>query len=200
MKNYWKDIRTIGEVLFFILVYLGLSRIQNPLYTFCLLAIYVIYWSYNFYTKLRYRQGKANYLLFPTKNDEYSRMTSITIGSLLLLASLAFLLWKQPASVYAIIGLVIGLLVLLNGLFDVPKGQLSIQHGLIRFSALDRPIDPRSVKEIRISREQIRLTTDQEHTQQINHLLLDSNSIARIRSYLSEKIPHAVWIIANNPE
>jgi hypothetical protein len=200
MKNYWKDIRTIGEVLFFILVYLSLSRIQNPLYTFCLLAIYVIYWSYNFYTKLRYRQGKANYLLFPTKNDEYSRMTSITIGSLLLLASLAFLLWKQPASVYAIIGLVIGLLVLLNGLFDVPKGQLSIQHGLIRFSALDHPIDPRSVKEIRISREQIRLTTDQEHTQQINHLLLDSNSIARIRSYLSEKIPHAAWIIANNPD
>lgn len=197
MKKYREDIKTMGEVVFFILIYLSLATFHNPVYSYLTVTIYSIYWSTNFYSKIHYRKGKADYILFPTKNDEYSRMTSIMIGSMVIIAAMTFLIWKKSFSHYTIIGFSAGILVLLNGIMDLPKGKLLIKNNTVLFSGLKESIAQDLLKEIQISNEQIRIKTTDDKTWQINNLQIDSQSARLIASYLDQRITHTKFKLLN---
>ncbi len=187
MKNYKDDIKTILEVLTFALIYMSISTIDNPIVSYLFLGLWVTYWTYNLYSKFQYRKGKADYILFPTQNDQYSKTTSITLGLIIFALSIGAIVWTKSFNQYGIIGITIGLLVFLNGLLDLPKGIMKIETNELSISGLKSKIDTRQLKEINIYKERMLFTNIYDEIQRVDNLAIDPDSAQLIDRYISEK-------------
>ncbi len=73
MKKYKGDIKSIIEVLAYILVVMSIGPIDNPIFSFVALGIWVVVLVYNLDSRIQNRNGNNNYILYPTKNDNYSK-------------------------------------------------------------------------------------------------------------------------------
>lgn len=186
MKKYKDDIKTIFEVLTYGLIYMSISTIENPIVSYSFLGLWIVYWIYNLYSKIQYRKGKADYILFPTQNDKYYKTTSITLGIIVVLLSIAGISWIKSFHNYGIIGITIGLLVLVNGLADLPKGMLQVKTNELNISGIKNKIDMRQLKEISIYKERMLLTNYNNETQRVDNLDIDTDAAKRIVSYISE--------------
>lgn len=184
MKRYKVDIKTIVEVLTFILIFLSISSIDNLILSYCMFGLWIVYWSYNFYSKIQYRKGKADYILFPTQNDQYYKATSISLGLIVLIITIVASLWTKTFNHNFIIGLVSGLLVFLNGIFDLPKGKMIVQGNSISVSGLQAEIDQRQLKEISISTDRLLLTNVNGEIQRVDNLIIDLKSAELINKYI----------------
>lgn len=167
MKKYKDDIKTIIEVLTFGLIYMSISTINNPIVSYLFLGLWIVLWVYNLYSKFLYRNGKADYILFPTQNDNYFKTTSIILGLLIFTASIVAIVWTKSFNHYEIIGITIGLLVFLNGLLDLPKGMMKVEANELILSGLQNKIDIRLLREISIFKERILLTNLNNETQKL---------------------------------
>jgi hypothetical protein len=185
MKKYKDDIKTIIEVLAFVLIFTSIATINNPLISYFCLGLWIILWTFNLYSKIQYRKGKVDYILFSTQNDQYSKTTSITLGLLILVLSIVGIIWTKALNHYAIIGIIIGLLVFFNGIFDLPKGRIKIEGNTISISGLTTTIDQRQLKEIKISTERIILTNINAEIQRVDNLDIDPESAKLIDRYIS---------------
>lgn len=185
MKTDKKDIRTIIELLTLGLLYLCSSMVDSPVFSYLFLVIWVVYWTYNLYQKVQYRKGTTDYVLFPTQNDEYSKVTSITLGTIILALSTLPFLYEQPLNPYMVIGLAIGLLILLNGIFDLPKGRIQLERSMISISGIENEIDQRELKEIGIYNDHLTLTNINGEVQRVGQLNLDAKAAESIDKYIS---------------
>ena len=186
MKKYKDDIKTIIEVLTFGLIYMSISTIDNPIVSYIFLGLWIAYWTYNLYSKFQYRKGKADYILFPTQNDQYSKTTSITLGLIIFALSIIAIVWTKSFNHYGIIGITIGLLVFLNGLFDLPKGIMKVETNVLSISGLKNKIDIRQLKEINIYKERMLLTNLYDEIQRVDNLAIDPVSSKLIDNYISK--------------
>jgi hypothetical protein len=184
MKKYKDDIKTIIEVLTFGLIYLVISTIQIPILSYLSLGIWICFLAYNLYFKIEYRKGKSTHVLFPTQNDQYSKTTSITLGLIVFVLSIIDILWTKIFYGYAIIGLPLGLIIFLNGIFDLPKGKIKIEGNTITISGLKTIFDQRQLKEINILKEHIILTSIYNEKQRVNNLTIDTKSAELIKNYI----------------
>ena len=149
------------------------------------LGLWVIYLTYNLYSKFQYRKGKADYILFPVQNDQFTKTTSIILGIIIFAISVITLVWQKSPNLLGLIGLVIGLLVFLNGLFDVPKGMMKIVNNKLSISGLEDRIDVRQLKEVNIYKERMLLTNVYEEVERIDQLAIDPESSKLIQHYIS---------------
>lgn len=186
MKKYRDDIKTIIEVLTFGLIYMSISTIDNPIVSYIFLGLWIAFWTFNLYTKIHYRKGKADYILFPTQNDQYLKTTSITIGLIVLALSIVAIVWTKTFNHFGIIGVTIGLLVLFNGIFDLPKGMMKVETNELSISGLKNKIDIRQLKEINIYKEQMLLTNIYDEIQRVDNLDIDPVSSKLIDNYISK--------------
>lgn len=184
MKKYKDDIKSIIEVLTYILIVISIRTIDNPVVSFVILGIWVVVLVYNLYSKIQYRNGNTNYIHFPTKNDSYSKMTSLTLGIIVLALSVAWFFWIKSINIYGIIGLAIGLLVFLNGLFDLPLGRMQIENNELIISELESKLDIRQIKEIIIKKDQLILLNLYDEKQRINNLEIDDASATQLEDYI----------------
>jgi len=84
LKN---DIRTIIEVSSYLLgmSIMNIAASSNSYIAYFFFAISIVSVLYRFYEKIQYRRGKRpDMIRFPTQNDDYSKMTFVTIGILIL--------------------------------------------------------------------------------------------------------------------
>lgn len=186
MKKYKDDIKKIIEVLTFGLIYVSIMTIDNPIVSYLFLGLWVVFWTYNLYTKIQYRKGKSGYIRFPTQNDQYSKTTSITLGLIVFALSIAGIVWTKTFNHYGLIGVTIGLLVFFNGIFDLPKGMMKVETNVLSISGLKNKIDIRQLKEINIYKERMLLTNIHDEIQRVDHLAIDPVSSKLIDSYFSK--------------
>ncbi len=186
MKKYKDDIKTIFEVLTYGLIYMSISTIDNPIVSNIFLGLWIVYWIFNLYSKIQYRKGKADYILFPTQNDKYYKTTSITLGIIVFLLSIAGIIWTKSFNNYGLIGITIGLLVFLNGIFDLPKGMLKVKTNEMTITGLKNKIDIRQLKEINIYNERLLLTNIYNEIQRVDNLDIDIDSAKLIDRYISK--------------
>jgi Ca2+/Na+ antiporter len=198
MKNYREDIKTIIEVLTFGLVYLSISTIDYPIFSYLFLVLWITYWVYNLYEKFRYRSTNTTYVLFQTQNDEYSKVTSIVLGLMILVLSIVAMIWASITILYPIIGVAIGLLVFLNGIFDLPKGRIEFQDDLIYVNSLDIKMDRRKLKEINIYKERILITNIYGEIKKITNLNISVDSAELIKRYIIDNKNNISLTIINN--
>jgi len=198
MAEHKYDIKTIIEVLTFGLIYMSISTIDNPIVSFMFLGLWIAYWTHNLYSKFHYRKGKADYIRFPTQNDQYSKTTSITLGLVIFVLSITAIVWHNSFNYYAVIGITIGLLMFLNGLFDLPKGMMKVDANELSITGLKNKIDIRQLKEIKIYKERMILTNVYDEIQRIDNLAIDTDSAQLIDRYISELKNNNVLTTKNN--
>lgn len=165
---------------------MSISTIDNPIVSYIFLGLWISYWTYNLYSKFQYRKGRSDYILFPTQNDQYSKTTSITLGLIIFALSIVAIVWTKSLNHYGIIGLTIGLLVFLNGLFDLPKGMMQVETNELSISGIKNKIDIRQLKEIKIYKERMILTNVYDEIQRVDNLAIDPISSKLIDSYISK--------------
>ena len=84
MKKYRDDIKTIFQVLSFIALYFLFSMIDNLIVAIISGVFWLFVWSLNIYDKIKYRSKKyPNEIRFPTQNDSYFKITSLSLGGML---------------------------------------------------------------------------------------------------------------------
>lgn len=198
MKKYKNDIKTIVEVLSLFVIFLSISAFDNPLVTYLFLAVWVVYLIYSLISKIRYRKGKSKYILFPTLNDQYSKVTSLTLGIICLILSIVAIIWTKSYIHYGITGIAISLLVFLNGVFDLPKGWMQVDQNELSLSGLENIIDVRQLKEINIYKERIILTNVYDEIKRVESLNIDANSARQIENYISKHANNLSIQITNN--
>ncbi|WP_158825371.1 hypothetical protein [Mucilaginibacter lacusdianchii] len=79
MNKYKEDLKTILGVSSYMLFIFSVNYIDVPIINQCLLAIWLLTIIYAIYQNINYRLGKAGYLLFPTYNDGYTKITAISL-------------------------------------------------------------------------------------------------------------------------
>jgi hypothetical protein len=189
MKKYKNDIKTIIEVLTLGLIFMSMSTINNPFVSYLFLGLWIVYWTYKLYSKFQYRNGKADYILFPTQNDQYFKTTSILLGLFIFTFSIVAIVWTKSFNHYEIIGITIGLLVFLNGLFDLPKGMMKVQANELNISGLKNKIDIRQLREISIYKDRMLFTNIYNEIQRVDNLDLDADTAKLIDRYITVKSP-----------
>jgi hypothetical protein len=198
MAKHKYEIKTIIEVLTFGLIFISISTIDNPIVSLIFLGLWIAYLTYNLYSKFQYRLGKVEYIRFPTQNDQYSKTTSITLGLTIIVLSLIALFWQKSFNYIGIIGITIGLLVFLNGLFDLPKGMMKVDANELSITGLKNKIDIRQLKEIKIYKERLILTNVYDEIERIDNLAIDTDSAQLIDRYISELKNNNVLTTKNN--
>ncbi|MFN3755219.1 hypothetical protein [Flavobacterium sp.] len=184
MRKYKDDIKTILQVLVFGIIYLSISTIDNPIVSIMFLGLWIGYLIYNLYSKFQYRKGNANYILFPTVNDQYSKVTSVILGLIVCVLSVVAIVWTDNFRHYAALGILVGMLVFCNGIFDLPKGMLKIEGNEMTIAGLDGKIDIRQVKELNIYNDRIVITNIYNENQRLGNLEIDVVSAQRIDNYI----------------
>lgn len=101
--------------------------------------------------------------------------------------SIVAIIWTKLDNQYEIFGIIIGLLVFLNGLFDLPKGVMKIENNFLSVSVLKNKIDIRQIKGIKIYKERMILTNIDNKTERVDNLAISQESAQLIESYISEK-------------
>jgi hypothetical protein len=168
---------------------MSISTINNPFVSYLFLGLWIVYWTYKLYSKFQYRNGKADYILFPTQNDQYFKTTSIILGLFIFTFSIVASVWTKSFNHYEIIGITIGLLVFLNGLFDLPKGMMKVQANELNISGLKNKIDIRQLREIIIYKDRMLLTNIYNEIQRVDNLDLDADTAKLIDRYITVKSP-----------
>ena len=148
------------------------------------LGLWIGYLIYNLYSKFQYRKGNANYILFPTVNDQYSKVTSVILGLIVCVLSVVAIVWTDNFRHYAALGILVGMLVFCNGIFDLPKGMLKIEGNEMNIAGLDGKIDIRQVKELNIYNDRIVITNIYNENQRLGNLEIDVVSAQRIDNYI----------------
>ncbi len=189
------DIKTILEVISFIFIWVAISNIANNLswVSYLIASIGAAVIIYNSYFK-RYRK---DVFLFPTLNDEYSKMTFITFGILIILFSAFGRFLFNSNLYYSILGFAFGAGVILFGIFQSPKGWISVEKCILSLYGVKDKIDTRQLKDITLSNDKIVLTNIYgEHTVSFN-LKLNPKMAKSTKKFLEEKLQNEVQIIDN---
>lgn len=121
MKKYKEDIKLIFQVLGLIAIYLFITLVKKPIPAYSLLGILVIYLLYDLYSKVRYKNGKKSIVFFPTTKDKRSKITAQIVGLTISLFFLIYLIWAKALYPLALVCIVAGLFIFMDGIFDLPK-------------------------------------------------------------------------------
>lgn len=84
----------------------------------------------------------------------------------------------------SITGLSIGILVLFNGLFDLPKGMIKIDSNLIDITGLQKKVDQNDLNKIEIYNDRILLINVNNESTSLDNFNIDVNSALLIENYI----------------
>jgi hypothetical protein len=190
LKN---DIKTILEVLTFIIISLSISFIP-PWIAYILFALWIGRLIYTRY----YIRTNQNIIAFPTLNDEYAKMTPITFSIIILVLSIIGYFVFKSNLYNAIIGIVIGVAVFLFGFFESQKGWMSIDNNTLKIYGVQENIDTRQLKEITLKNDRIILTNIYGENKNSNQLNLNPSISFNIKKFLTEKLHNSAILIIDS--
>ena len=189
MKKYRDDIKTIFQVLSYIALYFAIIMIDNPIVAIISGGFWLLVWSFNIYDKIKYRNQKyQDEIRFPTQNDSYSKMTSLSLGSMLSIGMIIWITQMTEFTFIPIIGLIASLLILINGIIDVPKGQLKLENSKLKSIGLKEEIELSEIESINIDSNQITIRKDKNSTINLDKLELNEKWTSKIAEFLNKKL------------
>ena len=189
MKKYRDDIKTIFQVLSYIALYFVISMIDNPIVAIISGGFWFFVWSFNIYDKIKYRNKKyQDEIRFPTQNDSYSKMTSLSLGSMFTIGMIIWITLMTEFTFIPIIGLIAGLLILINGIIDVPKGQLKLENSKLKSIGIKEEIELSTIESINIDSNQITIRKEKSSTIKLDRLELNEKWTSKISEFLNEKL------------
>lgn len=197
MKKYTNDLKTMVEVIIFALLWFIGTTLDSPIVTIISFLFFIFYLLYQLYEQYCYRKGRVYYVLYPTKKDCYSKITLLILGSILLVSSIVIVVTKN-CNQYAIISFVFGLLLFLNGLFDLPKGKLIICDSTLIISGINEQINLQNLKEINIFKDRILLSDDNDSVKRVDNVALDFVSSKVLEKYILENTQNFDLKVINN--
>ncbi|MEL6631997.1 MAG: hypothetical protein AAFQ83_11025, partial [Bacteroidota bacterium] len=105
--------KTISQVLSFLALCLLIGMIDNPVVAILSGIFWLFVWTYNIYDKVNYRNKKyQNEIRFPTQNDSYFKITSLSLGCMLTIGMVIWIALMTEFSLIPVVGLIAGLLIL----------------------------------------------------------------------------------------
>jgi hypothetical protein len=190
-------------VLMYVIVVLAISilisRIDTLYFYYFMASVFMINGSYSLYRQLKYRIGQADYILFPTVNDEYLRFTNFLIGATMIIGIIIYGYYYQIIDLYMILFLILSLMSILNGIFDIPRAKLKIHNGMYQLHGHDKVVQS-EIDTVEIRNNKI-ITTKKNGAKQIAYNLnINQEFEELIRSYILKKMAgDQVKIIYQNP-
>lgn len=189
MKKYRDDIKTIFQVLSFIALYFLFSMIDNPIVAIISGGFWLFIWSFNIYDKIEYRNKKfQDEIRFPTQNDSYYKMTSFSLGSMLTIGMIIWITLMTRFTFIPIVGIIAGILILINGIIDVPKGQLKLENSKLKSIGLKEEIELSAIESINLDSNLITIRKDNNSTIKLGKLELNEKWTSKISDFLNEKL------------
>jgi len=190
------DIKTIVEVLAFIIISFSLTMVYNDYpwigATFFVAGIgATIYKSY--FLRLR-----TDTIMFPTVNDNSSKMIYVTIGVILLFFSLVGYLGINMNIYKLLIGISLALVVSLFGFFESPKGWLTIQNSILKIYGVAGVTDIRQLKEIILANDRITLVNIYGEHKNSTLLKLNPAASGTIKNFIETKLDKSEIQVIDN--
>ena len=146
-------------------------------------------WSINIYDKLKYRRDKKpNEIRLPTQNDAYSKMTSLSLGIMLIIGSIVWLLLMTDFTFMPILGLLGGGLILINGLIDLPKGLLKIENFNIKLFGIKKGILISEIKLIEMLNDKLTIYDNQNYKITIDKLELNEEWFEKTEDFFKNNL------------
>jgi len=189
VKKYRDDIKTIFQVLSYTALYFTISMIDNPIVAIISGGFWLFVWSFNIYDKIKYRNQKyQDEIRFPTQNNSYAKMTSLSLGGMLTIGMIIWITLMTEFTLISIVGLIAGLLILINGIIDIPKGQLKLENSKLKLIGLKEEIELSEVESINIDSNQITIRKEKNQTIKLDRLELNEKWTSKISDFLNEKL------------
>jgi hypothetical protein len=189
MKKYRDDIKTIFQVLSFIALYFLFIMIDNPIVAIISGGFWLFVWSFNIYDKIKYKNKKfQDEIRFPTQNDSYYKMTSLSLGIMLTIGMIIWITLMTEFTFIPIFGIIAGILILINGIIDVPKGQLKLENSKLKSIGLKEEIELSAIESINLDSNLITIRKDNNSTIKLDKLELNEKWTSKISDFLNEKL------------
>ncbi|MEL6558451.1 MAG: hypothetical protein AAFQ94_09720 [Bacteroidota bacterium] len=189
MKHYWQDIKSILQVIGYIGFYFLISIEDNPLLTIISGICWVAFLVYHIIDKIRYKAHKyQNEIRFPTRNDNFLRMTSLTLGGLITVSFSISLILTMDTSLFSIFFLISGILIFANGLIDTPKGKLKLNSEELTLHGIKNKSEIRDIESISIKDNQILINASDGSKVIQGNLQLNEKWIDRIVDFLKLRL------------
>jgi|GEM_PF-4604495 len=197
LNRYKNDIRTILEmVLVYLLSYLA-NYWSKGFVGIVIIGLQLLYYTYRFIIIIRYRLGKSDYAVFSSQNDLSKKMGFLSLGIVLLFVSLSSLFWREKFDNYTGIGLSLGFLFLFKGIFEIGSGIIQFKESTLNISGIKEPIDEKTLKELVINEEQIKLFEINNQRQIVQDLRIEPKEAGLIEKYFNTHIKQPGFIIIN---
>lgn len=150
------NLKTIFGVLFTLLIYVGISAFLkiSPYIYFTYCGIGIVFYLYYYFT-IRKRKDSV---IFPTQNDSSSKMGLVAFGIIVIFLSVTSYYGLNNKDIYSIIGFPVGIIMILQGLYEPEKGFIKINKNLIQIIGVANQLDIRQLKEITLKNDKIILT------------------------------------------
>jgi hypothetical protein len=183
------DIRTIFIVMATVIIYFVLVSLNSQLFSGIFFAVIVGFWIYSIYDKIKYRNNLyVNQIRFPTQNDSHSKIASLFFSVLIITGVTLTIYITKEYSITYFIGLAIGLILLTNGILDLPKGCLRIKEDSIYFAGANDSIEVSKIELVEIYNEKIEITDNSNIKKRITLLELNEEWANKIKLMLNNKL------------
>ena len=197
MKKYGKALTQTAWTLLIVFLLIGVSKIKNPYFLYIVLTGAVIFWVCNIYIKAKYRRGNADYLLIPTANDQYYKLSAIIIGVLILAVSVTAIVITEGINNWETMGIIIGVLLLLNGLLSLPGAVVKVDKNRLEISGLKEEKALEHLNNITCYNHALVIENIEGEKTQINNLNLDQKTVKLVKAYLEKRGALSLAIIDN---
>jgi hypothetical protein len=190
-----KDIKTIIEVLTFIMISVAVCGFFSEHSWICD-GVIIFFIGREIYSRY-YKRANKNLMVFPTLNDNYSRMLPISIGIVgCVLAVVVWLAFSAP--IYKVLVVfTFGIVIFLFGFFELPKGWVSIEFNILKIYGIKESMDIRQLKEITLKNDKIILTNIYEEHRANTLLKLNPTVANNLKKFLEENLHNTEVLIIN---
>ena len=189
MKKFKGDVKTIAEILIVILIYFGIASYDAPFISYLAIGLCILFWTYGLLEKYQYIKGKSSYILIPTNRDDYSKLTSCVLGVLIVVGCIVYSIFvSQSFTYFMALAIAAGLLIFINGIFDLPKARVEIKKGKFIILGANEKLNQSEVSEIEISNERINFKHNSGRNIFVDDLKLDKDSAQQVIQYIKADV------------
>lgn len=186
MKKYGQQIIVPLKIAVSILSLFLFFKFKIQLPPFVLFLFWASYLIYILFTKIRYKQGNANYIRIPAENDEDIKQMSIIFACMIVVFGLLAGLLPASGDVYIAVGLfIVGLLLLINGILSVPETRLKLKNNTLKLSGLKNKIDLLQIEFISLYPNRIEVNLLQDKKLICRSLIINQKTAVSIENYIN---------------
>jgi|GEM_PF-5705104 len=198
MKKFKGDVKTIAEILIVILIYFGITSYDAPFVSYLAIGLCIIFWTYGLLEKYQYRKGKSNYILIPTNRDDYFKLTSCVLGVLIVVGCIVYSIFvSRSFNYFMALSIVAGLLVFINGVFDLPRARIEIKKKQFVIFGTKEKLNQSEVSEIEITNERLNFKQHSGKNILVDDLKLDKDSVKEVIQYIKDDVANKHIAIHN---